>query len=229
MTHVRDDAAKRAGDARIARHQSARQPDLLDQGAGMQRSPAAERHGGKPVRVVAAFDGYQADRPCHPGVGDPDDGFRRVHYVQAERIGDVPADRVFGFLDVEAVQLAADRAVRIDPSHHQVGVGHGRPVVAKAIADRPRIGTGAFRPDLQQTAPVDPGDRAATRPNGGNLDHRGADDHAEIDAGLGRKRAFAIRDQRHIEAGSAHVAGDDVRKARTVGDVSRGNNPCGGP
>jgi hypothetical protein len=38
--------------------------------------------------------------------------------------------------------------------------------------------------DVQQAALVDPGDGAAARADRGDLDHRRAHDHAEVDGGL---------------------------------------------
>ena len=71
--------------------------------------------------------------------------------------------------------------------------------VALAIAHGPRNRTGAFRPDLQQATAIDRGDRAAAGADGGDLHHRGADDQAEIDRGLGGECGSAAGDDRDVE------------------------------
>ena len=122
VPHVRDDTTQRRGDPRIARHDGAGQADLLDQRPGMKRPAAAERHRREPVGIVPAFDRYEADGTGHARVGDPDDGLRRLHHIQAQGFGDVSSDRVFCLFNIQTVQLAADRAFRVDPPHDDIGV-----------------------------------------------------------------------------------------------------------
>ena len=127
-------------------------------------------------------------------------------------------DRALGRLDIERFQLAADRPLRIDAAEHDLGVGQRRPGVALAVAHRPRHRAGALRADLQQAAAVDRGDRAAAGADRRDLDHRRADDEAEVDGGLRRERSLAAGDHRNIERRAAEVAGDEVVEARGLGD-----------
>ncbi len=138
------------------------------------------------------------------------------------------SDRRLGRGDVEPVELAADWPVRVDPPQHQVRVGHGGTAVAEPVAGRSRIGARGFRAHLQKSARIDPGDRAAPGADRGDLDHRRADHHAEIDRGLRGQRRLAIGDQRDIEGGAAHVAGDHVLEAGCPGDGPGRDYPGGG-
>ena len=107
---------------------------------------------------------------------------------KAERLADMLGDRAPRGLDVERFQFAAERALRIDAAEHDLRVGQRRPRIALPVAGGARHRARAFRPDLQQAAAIDPGDRAAARADGGDLDHRRADDEAELDRGLRRDR-----------------------------------------
>ena len=226
VAHVGDDAAERARDPGEARDQRPRQPDLLDERAGVERAAAAERHGREILRIVAALDRDQADGAGHARIGDADDRLGSIDVGQAERRADRARDRLARGVDIEPRELAADRPVGVDAAEHDIGVGHGRPVAAEAVADRARIGARRFGADLEQAAAIDPGDRAAARADGRDLDHRRAHDQAEIDRGLRRQRVPAVGDQRHVEAGPAHVAGDDVGEARAARDM-RGRDDAG--
>ena len=172
--------------------------DLADQRADVQRAAAAERHRDEARRIVPALDGDETDRARHARVGDPHDRGRRVVASRPSGSPTCVGDGALGRLDVERLQLAAERARGVDAAEHDLGIGQRRPRVALAIADRPRHRAGAFRPDLQEAAAIDRGDRAAARADGGDLDHRRADDQAEIDGGLRRDRDLA--------------AGDDARR-----------------
>jgi hypothetical protein len=224
VAHVGDHAAERRGDAGEARHDRAREADLGDQRAGVQRAAAAEGHVGEARRVMAALDRDEADGAGHAAVRDPHDRLGRREPVEPEGRADMGLDREARRLGVEARETA-DRPLGVDPAEHDVRVGHGRAVVAAPVGDGAGVGARALRPDLQEAARVDPGDRAATGADRRDLDHRRADDEAEVDAGLCRQRALAVRDQRHVEARAAHVAGDDVREPRGLGDVRRGDHP----
>ena len=84
-------------------------------------------------------------------------------------------------------------------------------------------------PDLEQAAAIDRGDRAAAGADGGDLDHRRADHHAEIDRGLCRDRGLAAGNDGHVERRAAEIAGDEIvepgrgteRRARDQGEDPR--------
>ena len=138
-------------------------------------------------------------------------------------------DRALRGLDVERFQFAAERTLRIDAAEHDLRVGQGRPRIALPVAGRPRHRAGAFRADLQQPAAIDPGDRAAARADGGDLDHRGADHEAELDRGLRRDRRLAVRDHRDVERGAAEIAGDEIVEARRPASAAPATTPAAGP
>ena len=141
--------------------------------------------------------------------------------VEAERRADMRRDGALGGLDIERLQLAAERARRVDAAEHDLGIGQRRPRVALAVADRPGHRARAFRADLQEAAAIDRGDRAAARADGRDLDHRRADDQAEVDGGLRRDRDLAARDHRDVERRAAEIAGDEIVEARGLGDAPR--------
>ena len=80
------------------------------------------------------------------------------------------------------------RSALMRPSTTLASVRVGRVVALRHSRPGPGTRAGALRADLQQAALVDMGDRAAARADGGDLDHRRADDQAEIDGGLRRER-----------------------------------------
>ena len=125
-------------------------------------------------------------------------------------------------VDVEG-DLAAEEVARVEPAEHEVRVGDGRLGAAAAVADRPGIGARALRPDAQQAARVDPGDRAAA---GADLDqvddrrpHRVAGERQAADPGARvaadvvvlRHRRPAVLDQADLGGRAAHVEREDVR------------------
>ena len=64
--------------------------------------------------------------------------------------------------------------------------------------------------------------------DGGDLDHRGADDEAELDRGLGGQGDGAADNEGDVERGAAEVAGNDVREARGFGNGGGGDDAGGG-
>ncbi|OIQ65775.1 hypothetical protein GALL_526640 [mine drainage metagenome] len=71
MAQIGDDTAERGRNAGKPRHQRDFEADLLDDGANMQRTAAAEWHTDELCWVVAALDRHKPDRAGHAGVGDP--------------------------------------------------------------------------------------------------------------------------------------------------------------
>ena len=104
-------------------------------------------------------------------------------------------DRGFCGLHIQPVQLAADGVVGINTAQNDIGVGHGGARVPLTIGDRAGRGPGAFRPDVQQAALIDPSDRATARADCRNLDHGGPDHHAEVDRRLLRQPVRCLAPQ----------------------------------
>src|SRR5205085_6746502 len=131
-----------------------------------QRAAPAERHRDEFLRVVPAFDRDEPDRARHARVRDAHNGGCGIVRGKSEWLSDMLGNRSPGRLDVERFQLAAERALCIDAAEYDLRVGERRPGVALTVADRARHRTGAFRPDLQQPAAIDPRNRAAARADG---------------------------------------------------------------
>src|SRR5919202_38915 len=89
------------------------------------------------------------------------------------------------------------------------------PAAARSVSmpnGRARRGAGALRADMQAAALVDPGEGAAAGTDGVDV-QGGQGDVAAADAGTSGVLGAAVRRQGHVAAGSAHVEGDDVRRA----------------
>ena len=145
--------------------------------------------GGDRQRRVSGFVDTEPERTCER----PLDG--RVRSVCLQ--GQTPAQEVVG----------------VDPPEHDGGVGDGRVAAAVAVAGWARLGACALRADAEQTAGVDPDDRA---PAGADrLDVDGADpgdvpDPAPTQPVLRRVVDLAGGHEPDVEGGSTRVADDQV-------------------
>ena len=72
-----------------------------------------------------------------------------------------------GGVNVQA-HLAPEDVGRVEAAEHRVGVGHGRPGTAPAVAHRPGPAARAFRADAQRAGVIEVGDAAAAC---ADLDH----------------------------------------------------------
>ena len=106
------------------------QADLADQRADMQRAAAAERHRDELLRIVPALDRHEPDRARHARVRDAHDRGGGIVGRKVERLADMLGDRAPCRLDIERLQFAAERALRIDAAEHDLRVGQCRPRVA---------------------------------------------------------------------------------------------------
>ena len=131
-------------------------------------------------------------RAGHARVGDAHDRRGRRVCVEPERIADMREDRAPCAASTSSLASLPPigRSALMRPSTTWASVSVGR-VAARAVADRSRHRAGAFGPDLQQSAAIDGGDRAAAGADGRDLDHRRADDEPEIDRRLRRERGLA--------------------------------------
>ena len=136
---------------------------------------------------------------------------------------------------------AAGQRARIDQAQHDVGIGHGRPVVAEAVAGRARHGAGRLRPDLQQPALVDARERAAAGADLGDVDRRhlqhvaaGLDEAARrrdavAELVFRRHAGPAVLDDHGLGGGAAHVEHDEVGLAARGTQARRADHAAGRP
>ena len=115
----------------------------------------------------------------------------------------------------------------IEIAQHEVGVGRGRQRAALHVARGAGIGTGAVRAHPQQTARIDPADRAAARAYGVDVEHRQRDL-------VPRDLAVVDEDRRidrngRLEAGAAHVGGDRLVLAQRPRVEEARARTAGGP
>ena len=143
-------------------------------------------------------------------------------------------------VDVEADLAAEEVAGLSRPSTRFASVTVGS-VAAAPVAGRPRVGARALRPDAQEAARVDPGDRAAARADLDEVDdrrpHRVAGERHAADPGARvaadvvvlRHRRLAALDQPDLRGRPAHVEGEDVRPAERLAEVRRRDHARGRP
>ena len=221
LAQVQQQAAERRGRARIGRHQCGRRLQFIHQAAAEQRAGTAEEHQREVARVVPPLGRNAPQRAGDMLLGDADDRFRRRVEVEVEGGGD-PGD---GRLGPRALQVrpavGAEHGRRAQAAEHELGVGHRRPGAALGIAGGARLGAGALRPDAQQAAPVDPGDRAAAGADRADIDHRPPDRQAEFQLALRPHRGLAAVDQADVAAGAADVAPERLGEAGLRGDPGR--------
>ena len=89
---------ERAEHAGGARHDDPRDPQLLGDGRGVQRSGAAEGQQREAARVDPALDGHDAQRAHHLGVGDPHDPLGAGARVGQPQLARERGDRALGGL-----------------------------------------------------------------------------------------------------------------------------------
>ena len=149
-------------------------------------------------------------------------------HVHLQRIGDVGLERRARGRDVERLR-AAEEIIRVEKAADEVGVGDGRPRAAAPVAGRAGIGAGALRPDIEEAAAVDPGDRAAAGRDRGHVERRHVDLPAR-DHALGHLQRHAALDEGDVGAGAAHVEGDEaaLRPGVALGEIGAGLRARGG-
>ena len=231
---------RRREDAGAARDQKRRHLGVPCERVGVHGPGATEADEHEVARVVAALHRDQVERVDHRRVRDLDDAVRGLDDGEPERPGAALLDRPLGTVDVEA-DLAAEEVPRVQPAEHEVRVRDRRLGAAAAVADRPRVGARALRPDAQEAARVDPGDRAAA---GADLDEvddgrpyrvaregHAADPGARMaaDVVVLRHRRAAVLDQADLRGRAAHVEGEDVRTAERLPEVRRRDHARGRP
>ena len=109
----------------------------------------------------------------------------------------------------------------IEPAQEEIRIGDRHLGAAAAVADRPRLGTRAARPDTQETARVDPGDRAAARADGLDVDQRDGRGQTPLDLVFGRVALLSVDENADIGARAAHVEREDVGLAERAARCAR--------
>ncbi len=211
--------------ARHRRHQNPRDAELAGQLDREHRAVAAERHQGHVARIAAALDRDGADRARHRDGRDLADAVGRVDRRNPRAVRRHDAGSRPRCAPGRPAARAAGEPARVEEAEQQVGVGDGRPIVAAAVAGRPGIGAGGFRPDQQQAAWVHGGQRAAARSDLGDVDRRHLEEiaaaldeaagraHALAELVFGGQRRHAVVDDRRLGGRAAHVEHDDVAVA----------------
>ena len=179
--HVGAEKAERRERAGARRHQNAPHAELFRHRGGMHGAGAAERQQRERRKIDPALGGEHAHLVGHAHVDDALDAGGGGEHVHLERIGDVGLERRARGRDVELLR-AAEEIVRVEKAADEIGVGDGRPRAAAPVAGGSWIGAGALRPDIEEAAGVDPGDRAAARRDRGHVERGQVDLPAGDDA-----------------------------------------------
>src|SRR5207237_9843781 len=128
--------------------------------------PPAESDEDEAASSEAALHRHEPERAHHRRIRDLDDAVRSLDELQPEWLSATVLDGLAGAVDVER-HLAAEKVSGIQAAENEVRVGHRRLRTAARVAGRPRISTGALRPDAKNAPCIHPSDRAAA---GADLD-----------------------------------------------------------
>ncbi len=208
-----------------ARGQSTRaDPQPACERGRVQRAGAAERHQREAARVDPALDAHHAQRAQHLRLGDPHDALRARRHLEVE-LARQARDRVVRRVAVER-QLARQRRVLEQPAEQEVGVGHGRLAPAASVAGGAGIGARRGRPHAQRAAGVAPGDRAAARADGVDVERRQRQ-RTSGDRALGGLGDLAAVDQADVAGGPAHVEAQHARLVGELGQRQRAGDAAG--
>ena len=149
---------------------------------------------------------------------------RRPLQVQPQGSRDFLLNRSPGRCDVESKSAPGDGVV--DAAQHQVGVGDRWLGATQPVADRAGHGSGAARPHVQVARRREPGDAAAARADGGDVQHRQLHRPVAQLPGQGDGGSAPV-DQGYVGAGAAHVEGDAVLNPGVPGNVNGRHDPGG--
>jgi hypothetical protein len=216
---------QRTENARGARDEDPRHPELLRDRGRVQRPGAAEGQQGEAPRVDAALDGHHPQRAHHLGVGHAHDALRARADLEVERAGQ-PFDRRVRRVGVEG-HVTGQRDVGAQMAQNEVRVGDRGLGPAAPVARRPRLGARAARTHAQGAARVAPGDRAAAGADGVDVDH-GQRQRPAADLAGRRLAHAAVLDDAHVARGAAHVEAQQVGHPAALGEQRRGGRAAGG-
>ena len=178
------------------------------------------------ARIEAAFDGYFAHPLRHVVAGNAVDAGGRFLQGQSHRLCNLRLDRAPRGGQIKT-HLAAGKIIRIEVAEREIGIGRGRKRAAPAVASRAWCGSRALRADAQQAALIHPGDRAAPRADGVNIEH-GQCDLVPRDLTIVDRARRADR-HRGLEARSAHVCSDAAIGAERLGEEQSGSGTARRP
>ena len=149
LTHVGNYTAHGGRNAWIARDNGAGDPDLVQHRACVESTAAAEGHKRKALRIEAALDTDQPYRTCHARVRDPQNGLCRFQCGKTQWFTHMIVNCGGRGLNIQSIELAANRIVRVDAAQYHIGVSHRRTVVAQAVGHGPWVRACAFGADIQ--------------------------------------------------------------------------------
>ncbi len=228
--HICGQHAKRRQRRRAGRNEHPRNVEAAGQAGGVQAAGPAKRNQRKILRVVAALDRNDPQRPLHVGIDHRNypqrRGLGRRETGPRRQTGGIrqPGQGRLCRRHIER-HLAAQKLVGGQPAQNQVGVGDGGLSPAVAVAHRAGIGPGAGRPHPQRAAGIHRRQRTAARAHGVNIDDRNPQ-RQPANLGLGGDLRLAHR-QRHIGGSAAHVESDNLLKAGGLGHRPRPDHAAG--
>ena len=220
LAHVGLQHAQGAEGAGRARQQRALAAQRARHLGAVHRSRAAGGDQGEGRGIVAALDAEPLDGVQQVLLQQPDHASRGVLDREAERLGELGLDRLARQLAVERDGAAGQRA-GAQAAEHELRVGDGRVLAAQPVGGRPGPRAGALRADMQQARIVDPGDGAAARADGVDLDRRRGEMIA-VDHKLVGHRHLAPGHHHDVATGAADLHRDQVgRLARRGAALQR--------
>ena len=208
------------------RHDDALDIEFARDLGGMQAGRAAKTQQRKFSGIDAAAQGHQPDAVGHLQVDHADRCRRRL------RCRDRPSDAATRSTAASAAAAvertrSAHEGGCVEIAEHDIGVGDGGGFAAIAVAGRARHRARAFRADPQGAAGIDRRDRAAAGRDAGDVEaaqrNALAGEHA-----VGGQRGAALRDQRDVGRGAAHVERHQIGNGEQVGAAPAAGNAAGG-
>ena len=145
-----------------------------------------------------------------------------------QRVGELLASPHCHHRHVEA-HLAAEEVVGVETSEDEVGVGQRDLVAAGAVADRAGVGAGAARPDLEEAAGVDPGDRTASGADSVDVDERNRRRDAPLDLVRRRVADGGAEDDADVGARASDIERDHVVDLQRSATYFEATAPPAGP
>ena len=183
----------------------------------MHRARAAESEDRQPPRIPAALQGMHPRRAGHHSLT-----IWWIPQAASSTLnprGSATSRRMASRAASTSSDIApAEEEAGIEVAEDEIGIGHGRPLAAAAVAGRPGIGAGGIGSDLEQTEGVDASDRAAAGPDLDHLDHGQVDRQpgalleavAAVDLEAVGQQRLAAGDHRELGGGAPHIKGKEV-------------------
>ena len=170
---IGEQRAERRGQPGMRRNDHLRDAEGGGDFAGVQRPRSAEGDEAELPRIEAPFNRQHSDRVRHVFIRDLDDRLGGLLHREADAASQL-GNRGTRLGDVER-HLAAEEEAGIEAAQDQIGIGDRRVRPSPSVAHGARIRPGALRPNLEQAALVNPGDRSAAGSDRDEVDDRGRD------------------------------------------------------